>query len=403
MNKKILIITECFYPEEFKINDIALFWKREGYNVDVLTLNPTYPIGRVFPGYTNSFFSKDKYQGINIFRLYAVTGYKNSLTKKIARYVNFIFMGCIAAIFLGKKYDYIFGFNLGPLTHMLPAVLIRKLYRKPTMIWAQDIWPDSVYAYGFKKTKLLSFLLIKFARFVYTNIDSIAVSSKGAKSVLIPYIKSNMEIYYIPNWADDIDMSVSPAILSNKKLINFTFAGNVGKVQNLENIIKAFCNLPHKYQKKAQFNIIGNGSNLNNLKIIAKEKENVVFHGKKSRDNMAKYYKSSDFLVISLIDKPVFSSTTPAKLQTYIAAKRPILAVLKGDTADIVKVNNLGVLANPSHIESIIKAVIECINMSTTDRNNFVLNNDSLLNKNFNKIEIIKKITRILVNSKSYE
>ena len=56
--KKILIVTECFYPEEFKINDVALSWKVKGYDVDVLTLVPTYPLGKIYPGYKNKIYSK---------------------------------------------------------------------------------------------------------------------------------------------------------------------------------------------------------------------------------------------------------------------------------------------------------------------------------------------------------
>ena len=86
MSKKILIVTECFYPEEFKINDVALSWKEKGYDVDVLTLSPTYPLGEVYKGYKNKLFWKDAYHGINIFRVYAVTGYKDSIIKKILKY-----------------------------------------------------------------------------------------------------------------------------------------------------------------------------------------------------------------------------------------------------------------------------------------------------------------------------
>ena len=179
MPKRILIVTECFYPEEFKINDLALSWKSKGYDVGVLTLVPTYPLGKVFPNFKNRLFQKDEYQGIKIFRLYAITGYKDSVVKKIFRYLNFMILGSIYAISFGRKYDYIFGFNLGPLTDMLPAVLIRKLYKKPTMFWVQDVWPESVYAYGFKKTKILSSLLDMFVKFIYRNITAIAISSKG--------------------------------------------------------------------------------------------------------------------------------------------------------------------------------------------------------------------------------
>ena len=101
------------------------------------------------------------------------------------------FLGSIVAIFIGRRYDYVFGFNLGSLTDMLPAVVISMLYKKPTMFWVQDVWPDSVYAYGFKKTKLLSIILDSFVKFMYNNISAVAISSKGFEKKLAPYVKES--------------------------------------------------------------------------------------------------------------------------------------------------------------------------------------------------------------------
>jgi len=398
-SKKILIVTECFYPEEFKINDIALSWKDKGYDVDVLTLTPTYPLGKVFPGYKNGFFRKDEYQGINIFRLHAVTGYRDSVVKKILKYINFMIFGSIAAIFIGRKYDYVFGFNMSALTGMLPAVVIRKLYKKPLTFWTQDVWPDSVYAYGFKKTKMLSTALDIFVRFMYKNIDSIAVSGKGFESKLTPYIRKDLIFHYLPNWADDLDNNLASKNLGkSKEAIHFTFAGNIGKVQNLENIINAFCLLSSEFQEKSQLNIIGDGSNLENLRILANNNPNIVFHGKKPRSDMASYYKASDFLIISLVDEPIFSVTVPAKTQTYIAAKKPILAIINGDTASIIQDNNLGLCADPSQIDAITTMFQRCINMSQTERQNFTNENDHLLTTIFNKEKTIDKLLKLVTS-----
>ena len=398
MPKKILIVTECFYPEEFKINDVALSWKNKGYDVDVLTLAPTYPLGRVFPGYKNSFFRKDKYQGINIFRLRAVTGYRDSAIKKILKYINFMVFGSIAAIFIGRRYDYIFGFNLGSLTDMLPAVVIRKLYKRPTMFWVQDVWPDSVYAYGFKKTRLLSALLDAFVKFMHHNITAIAISSKGFESKLEPYIKKDLKFTYAPNWADDLDMDMNPIALSVIQKVHFTFAGNIGKVQNLENIINAFRLLSDEYQKRTQLNIIGDGSNLANLKKLSNNNPNIIFHGKQMRENMAKFYKASDFLIVSLIDEPIFSVTVPAKTQTYIAAKKPILAIINGDVADIVNDNNLGISVDPSNVGLIKEAFEKCIDAPENEKSEFTINNTKLLETTFNKDNIINRMTSQLID-----
>ena len=397
-NQKILIVTECFYPEEFKINDVALGWIEKGYEVDVLTLVPTYPQGKVFAGYKNKLiYQKDMYEDINVYRIRGITGYRDSLFKKILRYINFMILGTIIAIFIGKKYDYVFGWNGGALTDMLPAIIIHKVYKKPTMLWVQDVWPDSVYAYGFKKTKILSKLLDIFVKFIYSNITSIAVSSKGFEEKLKPYVKDDLKFNYAPNWADDLDLNMKPADIGSKEKIHFTFAGNIGKVQNLENIIMAFTGLSVEYQNKAQLNIIGDGSNLDNLKKIANLNSNIIFHGKKDRSDMGSYYQASDFLIISLINKPIFEVTVPAKTQTYIAAKKPILALINGDVADIVKDNNLGVCAEPSNINKIKEALKRCIDMPDSQRSKFLINNDHLLKTTFNKEVIIDELKKKLI------
>ena len=397
-NQKILIVTECFYPEEFKINDVALGWIEKGYEVDVLTLVPTYPQGKVFAGYKNKLiYQKDMYEDINVYRIRGITGYRDSLFKKILRYINFMILGTIIAIFIGKKYDYVFGWNGGALTDMLPAIIIHKVYKKPTMLWVQDVWPDSVYAYGFKKTKILSKLLDIFVKFIYSNITSIAVSSKGFEEKLKPYVKDDLRFNYAPNWADDLDLNMKPADIGSKEKIHFTFAGNIGKVQNLENIIMAFTGLSVEYQNKAQLNIIGDGSNLDNLKKIANLNSNIIFHGKKDRSDMGSYYQASDFLIISLINKPIFEVTVPAKTQTYIAAKKPILALINGDVADIVRDNNLGVCAEPSNINKIEEAFKKCIDMPDSQRSKFLINNDHLLKTTFNKEVIIDDLKKKLI------
>ena len=397
-NKKILIVTECFYPEEFKINDVALLWKDKGYDVDVLTMVPTYPESQVFDGYRNKLYQKEDWKGVRIYRVLSITGYSKSLFKKLLKYFVFMVNGSIAALFIGKKYDYVLGFNTGPLTAMLPAVLIRKLYKKPLTLWVQDIWPDSVYAYGFKKTRVLSFVLYKFVKFIHYNIDNIAISGRGFQSRLQPYTKDILTFNYLPNWADDLDMSLEPAKFGDDK-VQFTFAGNIGRVQNLESIIKAFNGLDDEYAKRAQFNIIGSGSALEELKSLNTQ-SNIVFHGRKSRSKMSKYYKASDFLIVSLVDEPIFSVTVPAKTQTYISAKKPILAIIKGDTASIVRENNLGFTADPSNIDSIKNIFALAIDADENTLEKFAKNCDKLNKEVFNKDIIIDHLLRLTTTGK---
>jgi len=395
--KNILIVAECFYPEEFKINDIALSWKRKGYEVDVLTLVPTYPKGRVFEGYRNKFFYKDHYNGINIYRVFAVTGYRESLFKKFLRYINFMIIGSIASLFLGKKYDYVFGFNIGSLTSMLPAVAVSKIKKIPLTLWIQDLWPESVYGYGFKRIIVVSFLLDRFVRAVYRSANSIAITSKGFEKKLRFYIGNDMELHYLPNWPDDLDLTLNPYKFDNQDRVNFTFAGNIGRIQNLENIMNAFSSLSEKYLSKAQLNIIGDGSYLEDLKLM-NECDNIIFHGKKPRKDMGKYYKGSDFLIVSLIDEPIYSHTVPAKTQTYILANRPILAIINGETAEIVRNNNLGYCAKPNDLDDIREVFMKSIDTSRIVLSKFSKNSKLLLDKKFNKEKIINSLESVLTN-----
>lgn len=397
--KRVLIVSECFYPEEFKINDVALSWKEKGYEVDILTMVPTYPLGKVFDEYKNKLYQKEQWQGINIYRVKAVTGYKSSLFKKLLKYFVFMISGSIVGLFVGKKYDYIFGFNMSALTSMMPAIVIKKIYKKPLTFWTLDIWPESVYAYGFKKTKILSFFLDKFVRFVYHNIDNIAISGKGFESKLKLYVKADLKFHYLPNWADDLDMDLDAVEFSKTKKIHFTFAGNIGKVQNLDNIIKAFDKLPDEYISKAQLNIIGDGSAMSELKKIS-TKNNIVFHGKKPRKEMARYYKASDFLIVSLINKPIFSVTVPAKTQTYILAKKPIIAIINGDTADIIEENNLGYCAKPNDINDIKNIFIKAIDTDEDTIVKFTQQCENLTNTIFNKDNIISSLEKLMIGHK---
>ena len=394
---KILIVTEVFYPEEFLINDLALSLQEKDFEVSVLTLSPSYPAGKVFKGYKNRLFSKDSYKGINIYRIRTVTGYRESKYKKLLRYINFMFIGSIVSILIGRKFNYIFGYNLGSLTDMLPAVIIRKLYKKPLILWVQDIWPDSVYAYGIKKNKSISYLLNIFVAFIFKNVSSIGVSSKGFEPKILKYLNNNIKIHYLPNWSFDLDMDIKAAKLSLVKKVHFTFAGNIGRVQNLENIINAFSLMDEEYQLKAQLNIIGDGSNLDNIKKLSNKNPHIVFHGRQNVTNMPKFFKASDFLIISLLDKPLFSATVPGKTQTYIAAKKPIIAIINGETADIIIDNNLGLHADPSDIGMISNVFQQCVEMPTNKKEEFIVNSQKLLDTTFNKKLIVKQFVQSIL------
>lgn len=392
---KCLIIGEVFYPEEFLVNDVAREWSDNGHQIEVLTRTPSYPFGKVFPGYKNKLYQTNYFNKIKVHRFFIIPGYRSSKIIKVLNYLNFVLFGSMIALFIGRRFDKVFVYQTGPLTLALPAVLIKKLYSKKVTIWSQDLWPDTVYAYGFKRNKILDILLKWIVKMVYGNTENILVTCNGFIPKLKNYVPEK-KIEWIPNWSS----------ITNKEAENkidlpgefrFTFTGNVGKVQNIENVIVGFSKITTKYPS-ATLNIVGDGSNLEHLKMIVETKniENVYFYGRQPLELMPSYFEASNVLVISLNDEEIFNLTIPAKFQTYLSAGKPILGAINGEVKSLIDTYKIGKTASPvdtDDIASVFKYFI------TEDKQNFeemILNAKRLGNTTFDKNILISKLSSIV-------
>ena len=390
----VLIITERFYPEEFGVNDLAQAWQAKGYEVAVLTQAPSYPFDKVYEGYENKLFQRGSWNGIKIYRVFSLMGYRKGVLLKVLNYLCFAFFASLVSLFIGKKYNRVFVYHIGPLTQAIPAVLIKKLFGNKFYIWTLDIWPDSVYAYGFKKKAISKKLLDSFVKFVYKNCETIFVSCKGFKQKIEKYIP-DAKMIFSPQWVPDgLNFENATPHESLKEGFNFTFAGNIGKVQNLENVIRGFA-LAAKSNNKIKLNIVGDGSNLETIKNIVKEENiaNVYFWGRKPLKEMPRWFEGSDVLIISLIDEPIFSLTIPAKFQAYLASGKPIFCVMNGEVADLVLNNKIGFVSKPDDIRDIKIGFEKFLNTPSDKLKSFGENMKSLLCNEFDRNKITQQMT----------
>lgn len=392
--KKLLIICEAFYPEDFLINDLVSDWERKNYQFEVLTRAPSYPFGKIYKGYKNKIYQTTYFNSIKIHRFPVIQGYEKSLLIKILNYFSFVFWSFWIVIFIGRQFDRVFIYQTGPLTLATAGIILKKIYRAKVTIWTQDLWPETVYAYGFKQTKLLGLCLDNFVKWIYKNCESILVSCEGFIAKLHRYVPSK-EIDFIPNWS-----LVKYQPTEKKKLpgeFNFTFAGNIGKVQNLENILKGFALFVEDYPM-AYLNIIGDGSFLQELKaLVAKNNiRNVNFTGRKSLLEMSNYYEASDVLIVSLKDVPIYEITIPSKFQTYLSTHKPIYAIIEGEVRTLVETYGLGTSASPSDINAIAKGFHFFLELSETDVKSIYDNSVHLLESMFCREKIIEKINKIV-------
>jgi len=364
--KKILLVTEYFWPEEFIINDFATLVASKGYQLTVLTSQPSYPLGRMASGYRNKLFSKEIWGQVEIFRLKTILGYKESIINKILNYLWFASFGSLATLFLPRRYHSVLIYQVGPLTAAIPGILYGKIRNVPVSIWTQDVWPDTVYAYGFKQTRLLSTFLDGFVRLVYRSVNYIFISCTGFERVLRRFTKK--EMVYTPNWP--LSQFVSDEKFINREAVPvFLFAGNVGKVQNLENVIKGFALALRHQEFKGVLRIVGDGSALDELKQLAMEiGVKVDFAGRKPSFLMNEEYNRASYLVLSLANDPIFRLTVPSKFQMYLSVGKPILCAAEGEVRNLVNSLDLGVDSDADSIESISKAFIALSNSSEFDR-----------------------------------
>lgn len=394
MVKKALVITEVFHPEDFIINDLVDNWIGKGYDLEVLTRNPSYPYGKILKGYKNKFYCKSNYKGSIIHRFLFIPGYQNSLLLKLLNYINYMFFSFWVLLFIGKRFNKVFIYQTGPLTNAFTAVLLKPFFKYKITIWSQDLWPDTVYAYGLKKKKITNYILLNIVRFIYTGCDTILISCSGFKSKIENMLRKPKTIHWVPNWPLVNGFSEKKEELSNG--FNFTFAGNIGKVQNLDNVVRAFKTVSEKHPT-AFLNIVGDGSFLELLKRICIDEKitNVNFTGRKPVNKMPNFFAASDVLLISLIDVDLYDIMIPSKFQTYLTAKKPIFAIMKGEVADLVSQYNIGMSAHPASIEAIEAGFIKFLNLPSDKIDVFSENSSVLLQASFNEFKIKKKLQKL--------
>jgi glycosyltransferase involved in cell wall biosynthesis len=391
--KKALIVTEVFDPEDFVINDLAKYWIDSGNNLEVLTRNPSYPKGKIFPGYKNRVLQKGIFHGSKVYRILFLPGYQKSTVIKILNYFNYIFWSFWILLFIGKRYDRIFIYQTGPLTNALSAVMLKSFFKWKITIWSQDLWPETVYAFGIKKNKFSHSLLNNLVGFIYKRCDVILVSCKGFIPKIKKYAGAN-NIHWIPNWTLVDGMVKSKAKLPGN--FNFTFAGNIGKVQNLDKVVRAFGKVSSNGDKVV-LNIIGDGSYFNELKDIT-DKEyipNVNFTGRLPLQEMSAYFEASDVLIISLIDVPIYEIMLPSKFQAYLTSGRPIFSIVKGELTALTNEYEIGLTADPNDEMDICKTFEKFLKEPKDSLRQMALNCKSLNQSQFYKPKLINSVSDI--------
>ena len=346
-----------FYPENFRINDICYELVKRGNEVTVLTGLPNYPKGKVLKEYKFHKNRKQTINGVNIIRC-SLVGRGNSTLKMMVNYMWFAFFGCLKALFMKKNFDIVYVYQLSPITMAWPAIVVKKIAKIPLVIHVLDQWPVSITTGGVSKKSLVYKMLTRWSIKTYNKADLITCSSKSFRNYFINELGLNKDkqFLYLPSYAESDYLNIKH---KNNKAFDLVFAGNIGPAQSVETIIEAANIL--KDNKDIIFHIVGDGLSLNACKSLAEQYNlsNVIFYGYHDVKDMPKYYALADAFLITMVDNEVVNSTLPAKVQSYMLAKRPIVGAINGEVKTVIKEAKCGLCCDSLDYKGLAKIILE--------------------------------------------
>jgi len=394
----ILIISQYFWPENFRINDLALGLVERGNKVTVLTGIPNYPDGRFFPGYGIFKRSREEYGGVRIVRIPVVPRGRGGALRLIINYLSFTANACLLAPFLLRsKFDIIF-FSLSPLTEGIPALVMKKMKQIPVMFWVQDLWPESLSATGLVKSSLVLKTVEKMIRFLYLRCDRILVQSRAFIPVIEKRGGDAKRIAYFPNSAEELyrPVSVEPDAPERKNIPEgfcVMFAGNIGAAQDFETILSAAEQL--KEYDDIHWVIVGDGRLRPWVEAQIEERGlTKTFHllGRHPVELMPRFFSIADVMLVTLKKEYIFSLTIPSKVQSYLACAKPIIAAIDGEGARIIKEAGAGIACPAENPYALASAVLKIHRMSNADLHDMGLRGRSYFEQQFERTVLIDRL-----------
>jgi len=407
--KRILVVCQHFYPESFRINEICRSLSGGGVQVDVLCGIPSYPQGKFYKGYNYFYPRRQNYEGIRIMRVGEIPQWKKGGKLFVSlNYLWFPFASLfhLPRLLFRKRYDCVFMFGLSPVFMSFPGVIYSRLRKVKSVYYILDYWPDSLYSVIPLKNKLLRLILKKTSFWHYKKSDIILAPSKGVlRKVREEAGVAEERSFFLPQSCPEMyETLVCSDELHNRfdGKFNLVFAGNIGPAQSLETLVEAVALLKADDPGFAQtFRAIILGDGMARGAVEAKVRELLVsdcfeFEGFIPAEKVLEYNELADALFVSLSGDPLFSVMIPVKIQSYMAAGKPILAALNGEGADTVKEAACGVISPSGDPEQLAEAIKEMLSYTHEKRKELGANGKRYYEANYRHELFMERLTGFL-------
>jgi colanic acid biosynthesis glycosyl transferase WcaI len=402
---RILVVSQYFWPENFRVNDLVKEWVQRGHHVTVLTGIPNYPAGTVFDTYRDQPSAFASYEGAEVLRVPMLSRGSGGL-RLMLNYLSFVIGGCVFGPLRlrGKPADVIFVFEPSPVTVGLPAVWLGKLKNVPVVFWALDLWPETLAAIGVVRSPWVLGLIGHFVSYIYNRSTLVLGQSKGFLGSIARYCDDKAKIRYFPSWAEDVFMhdSVKPAPEVHEWTDGFTvvFAGNIGEAQDMPAVLDAADRL--KDNAGIRWVIVGDGRKYDWLQAEVARRgldKLVLLPGRFPVERMPSFYAHADALLVSLKRDPVFSMTIPGKVQSYLMAGISLLGMLDGEGAAVIRDAQAGLTCEAGDGAGLAQAVLALAAIPKAERKQMGLNGRNYAQQEFGRSKLMDRLEALLTEA----
>lgn len=398
---KILLISQYFSPEHFRINDIAIELSTRGHKVIVWTGIPNYPKGEYYNGYGLFKRRNDTIDSIDIHRLFLLPR-KKGLLMLALNYASFTISGVFKAWFTRMQPDIVFTYSLSPVTQGIIGNIISRRKHVPHLNYILDIWPNSFEAITNRNHGFIHSIICRLSKSIYLRNTHIAITSPGFESDLVKMGVPSSKISYIPQYYEPLSsIEFTNSNVSVSKEYDFIYTGNIGKSQRLDIVIEAFDQLTNNSSHTIKMLLLGDGSEKNILKVLVDKlglTEQVIFIDTVPFEKLGSYIVKSRFAILPLYDSPI-AHTLPAKLQTYLSFGLPILA-LNSKSAGQIVVNAKAGLQSEFNINAVSRSMFEALQITADEYDAMSKNGKIYADTQFSKEKVMAQLENQLMHLK---
>lgn len=402
---RILVVSQYFWPENFRINDLVKEWIRRGHEVTVLTGVPNYPGGKVFEAYRMHPHEFDEFEGAKVIRVPMIPRGAGSL-RLFLNYLSFCLIACIVGPWRlrGKAADVIFVYEPSPVTVGLPAVLLGRMKKTPVVFWALDLWPETLAAVGIIRSQRILNSIGHMVRFIYNRCTLVLGQSKSFISSIAQYCDDVSKIRYFPSWSEEMygfgSCLPAPEVPEQIDAFTILFAGNIGEAQDMPAVLDAADVL--RDNPRIRWLIVGDGrkSDWMRAEVVRRGLERqVLMPGRFPLERMPSFFLHADALLVSLKPDPVFSMTIPGKVQSYMMAGIPLLGMLDGEGAEVIRDAQAGLTCKAGDASGLARAALSLASMSIEERKRMGSSGQNYCQKEFGRTQLLNRLDDFLIEA----